>query len=230
MLARSLEYYEGNSGVTFYRNEKGTFFPFSSYAWNHFSIADSEANCLYDVKVVRQRSFQHLDGEFATLLELNVEKGPCNIRYPDANVEALDRLQNMEGAVVTRQLLKYLNEGTQFISDAKFIQQALQVPWQVESNTYGLEPFLDKLAQRVENPMEITFGDIVFFSEYVGEVTMGVYAGYGLIVTNCCFRTQVRRLNNETEYRIYRIYSGFDQVKYKIHQDRVLHQFLGNPR
>ena len=230
MLAASLEFYEDQMGVRFYRNEKDSFYPYSSYSWNHFSIADRESACLYDVKIVRQRSFQHLEGEFATLLELDIQKGPCNIVYPNVNVEALDRLQNMEGAVVTKNLLHHLKQGTNFISDSRFIQESLQVPWQVESSAHGLEPFIAKIAHRVEDPMEITFGDVVFFSEYVGEVTVGVYAGYGLVVSNACFRTEVRKLRNDLEYRIYRLFAGFDQVKYKLHQDKVLHQFLSNPR
>lgn len=229
LLAKSLEYYEKKLGITFARNEKGYYFPYCSFGWDHFSLADRENHCLYDVKVERMRSFQHLDGQFATLLELKINKGPCGINYPNVNVEVLDKLQNMEGAIVNKYLLKHLRKGTNFISDDDFIQESLQVPWRVESSVYGFEPYLARHAQRVENPLDITFGDIVFFSEYIGEWTMGIYAGYGLVVSNCCFRTQIRRLDNEMDYRTYRLYSGFGQVKYKVHHNTVLHQFLQNP-
>ncbi|HPM77699.1 MAG TPA: hypothetical protein PK961_11445 [bacterium] len=230
LLAKSLEYYEQKLGLKFRRNKKERFLPYSAYAWNHFSIADAENNCLYDVKFDRLRSFQALGDKFESLLDLKIEKGPCGISTPNVSVGARDRLQNMEGAIISKKLLSNIREGTHFISDRAFVQDALQVPYKVESSIYGMEPYLAKMLDRVEDPLDIALGDLVFFSEYVGEWTIGIYAGYGLMVTNCCFRTQVRPLSKDLEYRVYRIYGGFAQVEYKIHQDSVLHRYLSNPR
>lgn len=230
MFERSLEYIEQQKGIKFRRNDNKRFYLFSSQAWNHFAIADVENHCLYDVEYDRMRSFQHLGTGYRMLLDMKVEQGPCGITSDNVSSPALDLLQHMEGAVISKKLLENIEKGTNFISDQAFLQETMQVPWKVESSYYGLEPFLALNAQRVEDSLDIAFGDIVFFSEYVNETTVGIYIGYGLVVTNCCFRTEVHRMNNEQEYRIYRLYSGFGQVEYKVHQDSVLHTFLTNPR
>jgi len=230
LFERSLEYFEQQNGVKFRRNDNKRYYLFSSQAWNHFTIADVENHCLYDVEYDRMRSFQHLGTGYRMLLDLKINKGPCGITSDNVSSSALDLLQHMEGAIISKKLLENIEKGTNFISDQAFLQETLQVPWEVESTYYGLEPFLARNAQRVEDPLDIAFGDIAFFSEYVNETTVGLYIGFGLVVTNCCFRTEVHRMNNEQEYRIYRLYSGFGQVEYKVHQDSVLHSFLTNPR
>ncbi len=230
LFARSLDFAEKRRDVQFRRNENGAYQLYSAYAWNHFTIADAENNCLYDVTFNRLTSFQGLGGGYSTLLDLEITPGPCGISALDLKVEALDRLQNLEGAIISQKVLANMRKGTNFISDPSFLQDVLQVPWAVKSQAYGLEPYLARNLAAIEDPDDITFGDIVIFSEYIGEHTVGIYVGYGVIVCNCCFRTQVHRVRGDLEYRVYRLYSGFSLADYQIHQDSVLQQFLANPR
>jgi hypothetical protein len=229
LFARSLDYVEKKHGIEFRRNSQGKYYPYSTYAWNHFSIADAENNCLFDVKYDRMTSFQGVGSGYSTVLDMQIERGPCGISEADLRVEALDRLQNLEGAIVSRKVLDNMRQSTNFISDRTYLMDSLQVPWELKSSIHGLEPFMAANLERIENPTNIAFGDIVVFSEYVGEHTVGIYVGYGVIVTNCCFRTQAHRLQADLEYRVYRLYSGFAQARYQIHRDSVLQQFLANP-
>ncbi|NLH50420.1 MAG: hypothetical protein GX444_17715 [Myxococcales bacterium] len=229
LFAKSLEYQEKALGVRFRRTEMGTYAPYSAAAWNHFSIADEANNCLYDVKYDRLRSFQQLGAGYATLLDMQVEKGPCGIAAANLNMEALDRLQNLEGGIVSQKLIENLQKGTNFIGDRRFLQETLQAPWILESSISGLEPFINSHLTRVQNPLDVVYGDIVFFSEYIGERTVGIYIGYGMIACNRCFRTEVHKISAEVEYHVYRLYTGFAQVSYKVHHDSVLHRMLSNP-
>jgi len=230
LFTRSLEYYESQTGIRFFRNNQGQLAPFAAAAWNHFFIADAENECLYEIETHRTRSFQHLEGRYQTILDMQVQRGPCGLKAPNVNNDALDYLQNMEGNVISKQLLKYITEGRHLHADHTFLQDALQIPWKLESASYGLETFINANCERIENPLDITFGDIIVYSEYVGEWTVGIYVGYGLMVTNCCFQTNVHRLNTTDVYRVYRLFSGFGQVQYKVHQDTVLYQYLSNPK
>ena len=230
LFAKSLDYAEKQRGIEFRKNENGKYVLYSAYAWNHVSLPDADNNCLYDVKFNRLTSFQGIGRGYSTILDLEITPGPCGISAADLRVEALDRLQNLEGAIISQKVLENMRKGTNFISDRKFLQDTLQVPWKVDSSVHGLEPYLAQNLERIEAPLEVTFGDILVFSEYIGETTVGIYVGYGVIVCNCCFRTQVHRLRSDLEYRVYRLYSGFSLAGYKIHQDSVLQQFLANPQ
>jgi hypothetical protein len=230
LLARSLDYVEKQQGIQFRRNEKGSYFPFSANAWNHFTIADASNNCLYDVQFTHLRSFQQLGKGFQTILNLEVTKGPCGLTSANLNIGVLDRLQHLEGAVISAKLVENMEKGTNFISDMAFIQKTLQAPYELHSSlSAGLEPYLNERLERVVNPLDVAFGDIMIFSEQFGEYTLGIYVGYGLLVTNCCFRTEVRKMSSEVEYHVYRLYAGFAQVNYKVHHDEVLHRMLSNP-
>jgi hypothetical protein len=230
VLARSLDYVEKQQGLQFRRNAQGSYFPFSANAWNHFTIADAENNCLYDVQFSRLRSFQQLGGGFQTILDLQVTKGPCGLTAQNLNVGVLDRLQHLEGAVVSAKLVENMEKSTNFLSDVGFLQSALAAPYKLQSSlSAGLEPYFAERLERVANPLDVAFGDIVVFSEQLGEHAVGVYVGYGLVVTNCCFRTEVRKISSDLEYHVYRLYAGFAQVNYQVHHDAVLHRMLSNP-
>ena len=228
-LATSLNFYEEQLGIRFFKNAKDRYVPYSASDWKSFSIADDLNECLYDVQMRGLIVYRSMRGKTRGIIEMDVQKGPCGIRYPDADVTAQDKVGLMEGSLVTPAMEEQLNGGLSLNSGAKFLQTVLSLPWKVDSLEGGLEQAVGKVGIEIKNPMDVTFGDVVFFTEYYGERNVGVYVDYGSIIYNSCFRAQLRKMDPSINYRVYRIYTGFNLVRYKLHQNRFMKDFVGQP-
>ncbi len=230
VFTRSLEVAEQHHNVQFRRNGKGGYFPFAANSWNHFTIADADNTCLYDVRVTGQRRFLQLGGAFQTILELDVVKGACGLMAENLNTSVLDHLQHVEGAVITAKLMEYMRKGRFFLTDIGFLQTTLQAPFQLAPPpNKGFEPYFAEKMERVDNSSDIAYGDIVVYSKELGEHAVGTYVGYGVVATGCCFHTEMQRLSTRIDYHVYRLYAGFAQVNYKVHYDAIMHRLLSNP-
>jgi hypothetical protein len=229
LWARSLRHYEQAMGIEFYRNGKGRYEPFAAASWDSFSIADRSGDCLYDVDVVGTQNFRSLEGRQAILLEMDVRPGACGLTYPKADMAAMDRVSVMEGTVVSPELVDRLGSSG-MCSDVKFLAKTLQLPYQIEVVGDDLEQSVAKASDRVANALDLALGDVVFFSDYPGEDVVGIYAGYGLIVYNTCFGANAHQMRTGGNYRIYRLLTGFDWTRYRMHHERFLRQFVGGPK
>jgi len=224
LYARSLKHYERELGIKFYKDKNGRYVPFAAASWDSFSIADASGECLYDVEVMGVKK-RRLD----VLLDLEVSEGPCGLKYPDTDAAVMERVSMMEGSILSYELVDELN-GISFCSDKKFLQKVFQVPFDLESGGKDLERSLEKVAQRISNPLHISFGDIVFFDPYPGERSTGVYIGYGVVVYNTCFGAKIHHVKPKKRYRIYRLFNGFAWTHYKIHQEKFMMDYLGVER
>jgi hypothetical protein len=230
LLEDSLEFYELKIGTKFYRNDKNRYTPYASSTWKSFSISDTLNQCLYDINMKGLIAYRSLKGKYKYLIEMKIDEGPCGIQYPDPDNMAVDKVSLMEGTVITPALQESINKSLDFSSGEKFLQKVLQIPWKIRVRGQGLEKAVARIAQEIKNPMDITFGDIIFFTEYYGERNVAVYVDYGLIVYNSCFNAKVRRMNTDINYKVYRFYTGFNLVQYKVHQDVFLNEILGRPK
>ena len=228
--ARSLRHYEQTMGVEFYRNARGRYTPYAESSWDSFSIADRSGDCLYVVDVIGAENYKHLEGKREVLLEMDVRPGPCGLAYPKTDSQAMDRVSVMEGTVISPALVDRLAGGSPMCEDVQFLQKVLQVPYRLESPGDDLEQSISKEADRVKNALDSAVGDIVFFSAYPGETTVGIYAGYGLIIYNSCFGARSHQMQTGGNYRIYRLFAGFHWTHYRMHHDRFLQQFVGGPK
>ncbi len=229
VFTHSLELAEQQQHVQFRRNSKGGYFLFAANSWNHFTIADAENACIYDIRVTKQHIIQQLGGSIQTILDLDVAKGACGLAPENLNTEVLDHLQHVEGAVITARLSEYLRGGTRFLTDLSFLQTTLQAPFQLSPPpSRGFEPYFADKLERIDNASDIAYGDIVVYSKQIGEHAVGTYVGYGVVATCCCFHTEMQRLSTKIDYHVYRLYSGFAQVNYKVHYDAILHRLLAN--
>lgn len=218
----SLRYYENKLGIEFYKNAEGKYMPFSVASWDSFSIADSEGQCLYDVEIVGLMKLR-----FKVLLEMDITQGPCNLKYPDTDIAVADRVSLMEGSVISKELIDRLNGISFLCSDKRFLQKVLQPPFDLGMAGSDLETSIAKIGEEVTDPMDLSFGDIVFFEPYPDEKTVGIYVGYGAVVYNTCFGAKIHKMSAKKRYRIYRIYTGFAWTRYRMHQQKFMQQYLG---
>ena len=228
-LASSLEHWEKELGVKFYRNSKGYFQPYSVSNWNSFTIADDLNECLFEVQMKGLVTYRHMGGGVRAAIDMEIHRGPCGIKAPYAEIEAIDAVNLMESTVITPSLMDQVNS-ISLCTGTKFIQRNMSVPWRVDSIPGGLEQAVGKIGYEVKNPLDITFGDIVFFTEYYGERNVGIYVDYGNMVYNSCFRAKVRRMDSKINYRVYRLYTGFNLVEYKLHENKFIEGFVGGPQ
>ena len=224
LFADSLKYYERKLGVEFYKNKKGQYIPFSANSWSSFSIADRTGQCLYDVEVV---GVQKLGVN--VLLDMDISRGPCGLKYPDADVAVVERVSVMEGSVVSSELAGK-KKGGFLCSDKRFLQKALQVPFDLDFGGKDLEQSIQRIAEQITNPMDLSFGDVVFFDSYPDEPSIGIYVGYGAISFNSCFGTKIHEISSKNRYRVYRLFTGFNWTQYKIHQGKFMQDYLGTPK
>lgn len=225
LLADSLRYYERRFGVEFYKNKKGKYIPFAASSWTSFSIADKAGQCLFDVEVVGLQKFGT-----TVLLEMDISRGPCGLKYPEANPEAVERVSIMEGSVVSQELTDRIQGTSLFCSDKRFLQKSLQVPFDLDFGGRDMESSIQKVAEQVTNPMDLSFGDIVFFDSYPNEPSVGIYVGYGALTMNACFKAKVHQLSAKNKYRVYRIFTGFSWTQYKLHQGKFIQNYLEAPK
>jgi len=221
LFYRSLKRYERELGIEFYKDSQGRYMPFAAYSWDSFSIADSSGECLYDIEVVGVKKTR-LD----VILDLEVSQGPCGLKYPNTDAAVMERVSTMEGSVVSYELIDQLN-GFSFCSDKKFLQKVLQVPFALEHEGRDLESSLQDVAMQITNPLDISFGDIVFFEPYTGEQAVGIYVGYGVVVYHTCFGAKIHYITPKRRYRIYRIFTGFAWTRYKLHQEKFMADYMG---
>lgn len=225
LFADSLRYYERKYGVEFYKNKKGKYAPFSASSWTSFSIADKHGNCLFDVEVVGLQKFGA-----TVLLEMDISRGPCGLKYPDADPQAVERVSIMEGSVVSHELINRLNKISLFCSDKRFLQKVLQVPFDLDFGGSDIELSIQKVAEQIANPMDISFGDIVFFDSYPNERSVGIYVGYGVLTYSSCFGAKIHQISPKNKYRVYRIFTGFAWTQYKLHQGKFMQNYLEVPK
>ncbi|MBZ0272264.1 hypothetical protein K8I61_09510 [bacterium] len=225
----SMEFYEQKLGIKFYKNDKGRYLPYSTSTWKSFSIADQYNSCLYDFSMKGLIGYRSLEGRFRYVIEMDFAEGPCGVQYPNVDVTAMDKVTLMEGSVITPALKDQLGRGLNFCSAEKFLQQVLQVPWKIRVRGEGLEQAIARYAEEIKNPMDITYGDIVFFTRYYGERNVAIYVDYGVIVYNSCFKAKARRMTPDINYRVYRLYTGFSLAEYKVHQDVFMQDIVGRP-
>lgn len=229
-LASSLEYYEKQLGIKFFKNSKNRYQPYSTAGWQSFSIADDLNECLYDINMKGLVTYRAAGGKTMSMIEMDIARGPCGIKYPDADSSAQDRITLMEGSVVTPALDEQVNGRVSLLRGANFLQKILALPWRVDSIEGGLEQAVAKVSYEVKNPLDVTYGDVVFFTEFYGERNVGVYIDYGHLVYNSCFRAKVAKMDSRSmDYRIYRIYTGPNAIQYKVHQGVVIQKFIGSP-
>jgi hypothetical protein len=225
----SLEFYEQKLGIKFYRNSKGRFSLYSSSTWKTFSISDKLNECLYDVEMKGLIGYRSLEGRYKYIIEMSIQEGPCGLAYPNTDVLAMDKVTLMEGSVVTPAIKDQMDRTINFCSAERYLQEVLQLPWKVRIRGEGLEQAVARNAEEIKNPMDITYGDIVFFTKYYCERNVAIYVDYGVIVYNSCFQAKSRRMTPDINYRVYRVYSGFNLTRYKIHEDIFMKDFVGRP-
>jgi hypothetical protein len=228
-LSASMKYYEKELGIKFYQNKNGMYQPYSTAGWQSFSIADDLNECLYDITMKDLITYRSVRGSTRAMIEMEIVRGPCGIRYPDADSIAQDRVTLMEGSVVSPAIDDLVNGGVSMVRGATFLQLIMNTPWRVDSIPGGLEQAVAKVGYEVKNPLDVTFGDVVFFTEYYGERNVGVYLDYGHIVFNSCFRAQVRKMDSNMNYRIFRIYTGPNAIQYKLHESGFMQNLIGAP-
>ena len=228
-LAASLAYYEKELGVKFYQNKKGRYQPYSTAGWQSFSIADDLNECLYDINMKGQINYRSIQGRTRNMIEMEIMRGPCGIKAPDADSVAQDKVTLMEGAVISPAIDQQMTGGVSLVKGSTFLQKILELPWRVDSLEGGLEQSVAKVGVEVKNPLDITFGDVIFFTQYYGERNVGIYVDYGYIVYNSCFRATVRKMDSEINYRIYRIYTGPNLIQYKLHENKFIRDIVGGP-
>jgi hypothetical protein len=228
-FADSLEYYEEELGMKFFRNKKGRFVPYATSGWKNFTIADRLNECIYDVAMKDLIVYRHLQGRMKGLIEMDITRAGCGIKYPDVDYVAMDKVTLMEGSVISPNLQDLTKGGLSLTRGAAFLQRVLQLPWRVDSLEGGLEQAVSKVGTEIRNPLDITYGDVVFFTEHYGERNVGLYVDYGLIVYNSSFRASARKMDSSINYRIYRIYTGFNLARYKVHENKFLRDFVGQP-
>lgn len=226
-LADSLKYYEKQLDIKFYKNSKGRFVPYSTSGWQTFSIADDLNECLYDISMRGIVTYRYLGGKTRSMIEMEISRGPCGLRYPDAETSAMDRVTLMEGSVITPAIKRQLDKAASMPTGARFLQDILNLPFAIGSLDGGLEQSIAKMGKEVKNPLDITYGDVVFFTEYYGERNVGVYVDYGLMVYNSCFQSLARHMDQNINYRIYRIFTGFNMIKYKLHENVFMQEIVG---
>lgn len=225
LFADSLRYYERKYGIEFYKNKKGKYAPFAASSWTSFSIADKHGQCLFDVEVVGLQKFRT-----TVLLEMDISRGPCGLKYPEADPQAVERVSIMEGSVVSQELVSRVKRTSLFCSDKRFLQKVLQVPFDLDFGGSDLELSLQKVAEQIANPMDVSFGDIVFFDSYPNERSVGIYVGYGAIVYSTCFGAKIHQISAKNKYRVYRIFTGFAWTQYKLHQGKFMQDYLEVPK
>ena len=226
LVERSLQYQERRLGVQFFRNKKGMYAPYATRAWDSFSIADRDGECLYDVNVRGVMNYRYLEGKRELLLDLSVTPGPCGLTYPNAHVEATDRISTMEGAVVSPNLIDRLDSNG-MCSDMKFVQDVLQFPYKIEIIGDDVLRSVARVGTEVGSPMRAAFGDVVSFSPYPEERAIGIYVGYGLVVYNSCFGAKAHKMVAGRQYDIFRLVTGFSATRYRIHDRKFLQRYLG---
>jgi len=225
----SLEYYEKQLGIKFFKNRNKMFQPYSTAGAMSFAIADELNECLYDINMKSIVTYRSVRGSTRSMIEMDIVRGPCGIKYPDADPTAQDRVTLMEGSVVHPAIDEQVNGGLTLVKGATFLQRILNFPWRVDSVEGGLEQAVAKVGKIVKNPLDVTFGDVVFFTEYYGERNVGIYYDYGYIVYNSCFRAQVVKMDSGMNYQIYRVFTGPAAIHYKIHETKFLKELIGTP-
>ncbi|MCC6158378.1 MAG: hypothetical protein IT350_10030 [Deltaproteobacteria bacterium] len=229
LLHKSLEFYEQKLGVKFFKNEKDRYMPYTSSTWRSFAIADHLNDCLWTMQMKGLIGFRSLEGKYSYIIEMDAERGGCGVVGDDADSQAKDLVSIMETSVVTPSIRDQINRGVNFCSGEKFIQDVLQLPYKIRIRGESLENAVSRHAAEVRNPLDIAYGDLVFFTEYYGERNIAVYVGNGVIVYNSCFRADPHRLNTNISYRVYRLYSGFGAINYRMSTDVFMREIVGRP-
>lgn len=228
-FASSLEYYEKQLGLKFFKNKNKRYMPYATAGPMSFSIADDLNECLYDINMKSIVTYRSVRGRTRSMIEMDITRGPCGIKYPDADPTAQDRVTLMEGSVLSPAIDEQVNGGISLVRGATFLQKILNLPWRVDSVEGGLEQAVSTVGKIIKNPLDVTFGDVVFFTEYYGERNVGIYYDYGYIVYNSCFRAQVIKMDSSMNYQIYRVFTGPAAIHYKIHETKFLKELIGSP-
>jgi len=229
LFHKSLEFYEKKLGLKFYQNSRERYQPFAASSWKSFTIADHLNECIYDVAMKGLIGYRSLDGKYEYIIEMNIEEVACGVTYPNVEVMAMDRVALMEGSVVTPEIRDQMKKGVNFCSAETFLQDVLQVPWKIRVRGEGLEQAIARNSEEIQNAMDISYGDIIFFTRYYGERNVAIYVDYGVIVYNSCFQAKATRLRPDINYRVYRLFTGFNLAQYKVNEDVFMKEIVGRP-
>ncbi|MCZ7582241.1 MAG: hypothetical protein M5R36_02285 [Deltaproteobacteria bacterium] len=173
--------------------------------------------------------YRSLEGKYQYIIEMNIQELTCGIAYPNAEVLAQDRIALMEGSVVTPAIVDQMNRGINLCSAERYIQEVLQLPWKVRVRGEGLEQAIARYSEEILNPMDISFRDVIFFTKYYGERNVAIYVDYGLVVYNSCFTAKATKMTPDINYRVYRLFTGFNLTQYKVNQDSWFGSYIGAP-
>ena len=229
-LSLALKEYEEMFGLQFFRNSKARYMIYSASGHDHFSIADVTGACLYDVKVSSpgKGGGTSEDSGAMPVPALEVSQMTCGLTFPYVDPLAMTQVISTAEKLIFPALEGRLNGGPWLheCSDINFVQQVLNVPFELGSGEKDLEQWLSASAEAVEDPFDLNVGDVVFAGP-PDRALVGIYAGYGLVVLNSrCDSADVHRLRSDLHYRVYRLYNGFSWSRYKVRDDDYLGGYL----
>jgi len=226
----ALEEYEKRSDIQFFRNSRGRYMIYFPSGPDHFSIADVAGACLYDVKLSPSDKVGSSKeaGSKPAFAAIAVSQTACGLTSPFVDPLVMTHIVSSAEKLVIPALEGRLTGGpwVRGCSDINFVQQVLNVPFEIGDGKEELEKWLASTADTVEDPFDLSLGDIVFAGP-PDRALVGIYAGYGLVVLNSgCDSASVHRLRSDLKYRIYRLYNGFSWSRYKVRDEYYLGDFL----
>lgn len=227
----ALKEYEAKSDIQFFRNTKGNYMIYSPSGHDHFSIADVTGACLYDVKIIQSDKDNKPSEQAGTgtpYSTVAVTQTACGLTFPFVDPLVMTKLISSAEKLLFPAIEGRLTGGPWLrgCSDVNFLQQVLNVPFEIGGGREDLEKWLSSRAQSVEDPFDLSLGDVVFAGP-PDRALVGIYAGYGLVVLNSsCDSADVHRLRSDLQYRAYRLYNGFSWSRYKVRDDDYLGDYL----
>lgn len=215
-LADLLENKGSQKGVSFYLTPASNYILFALNASETFFIPDKTGTCLFQIGLLsdNQAASQQI------ISDISITPGPCGLKYPDTSAEVRKIVSTMAEEIVLPGLKDRLS-GKPWIgecSDKNFLQQTLlqKMPYDIRPTATDLEGAISQFAINVNDPLEIAFGDVIFFPLQKNTNTVGIYMGYGLVVYHKdCSKAGVHRLTGGIQYRIYRPITGFAWTRYQ---------------
>lgn len=226
----ALKEYETRSDIQFFRNSRGRYMIYFPSGPDHFSIADVAGACLYDVKITpsdKEGASKEAGGRPA-FAAVAVSQTACGLTSPFIDPLVMSRLISSAEKLVFPALEGRLTGGPWLrgCSDINFVQQVLNAPFDIGDSKEELEKWLASTADTVEDPFDLSLGDIIFAGA-PDRALVGIYAGYGLVVLNSgCDSASVHRLRSDLKYRVYRLYNGFSWSRYKVRDEYYLGDHL----
>ncbi len=216
-------------GVDFYQNDTGNYVLYAIESKEKFTFADKTGTCLYNAEISKnvENALTNTKNYDVTLAS-----GICGIKYPDASPDVLLLIDAMARDLLGS-LMSRLDGGPWMwkCSDESFLKQTVlyQFPFEVLDGSEDLEKSISRISRKIHDPLDIAFGDVVFYRSQENQTKVGVYAGYGLIVSNQdCQHAGLHRLTGENNYRIYRILMGYAWTRYQANDPLFLKKYVAD--